>query len=42
MIKKLARLSLLMFLIPAASFVNAQASDDNEIIIDQAGNTLTL
>jgi len=42
MIKKLARLSLLMFLIPAASFVNAQASDDNEIIIHQAGNTLTL
>ena len=42
MINRLARLSLLMFLIPAASLVNAQATDDNEIIIDQAGNTLTL
>ena len=42
MINRLARLSLLMFLIPAASLVNAQATDDNEIIITQAGNTLTL
>jgi hypothetical protein len=42
MINRLARLSLLMFLIPATSLVNAQATDDNEIIITQAGNTLTL
>ena len=42
MINRLVRLSLLMFLIPATSLVNAQATDDNEIIITQAGNTLTL
>mgnify|MGYP006090257673 FL=1 len=45
MINRLARLSLLIFLIPAVlltTHVSAQATDDNEIIITQAGNTLTL